>query len=41
MDAKDLVVLKKHIEELLEKGFIRPRASPWGDPVLFVNKKDV
>jgi hypothetical protein len=40
MDAKDLIELKKQIEELLEKGFIRPSSSPWGAPVLFVNKKD-
>jgi hypothetical protein len=40
MDVKDLVELKKHIEELLEKGFIRPSSSPWGAPVLFVSKKD-
>src|SRR5688500_9445982 len=40
MDVKDLVELKKQIEELLEKGFIRPSSSPWGAPVLFVNKKD-
>ena len=32
--------LKKQIEELLEKGFIRPSVSPWGAPVLFVKKKD-
>jgi hypothetical protein len=30
MDVKDLVELKKQIEELLEKGFIRPSSSPWG-----------
>jgi hypothetical protein len=30
MDVKDLVELKKQIEELLEKGFIRPGSSPWG-----------
>jgi hypothetical protein len=40
MDVKDLVELKKHIEGLLEKVFIRPSSSPWGALVLFVNKKD-
>jgi hypothetical protein len=40
MDVKDLIELKKQIEELLEKGFIRPSSSPWGTAVLFVNKKD-
>ena len=32
--------LKKQLEELLEKGFIRPSSSPWGAPILFVKKKD-
>ncbi|KAH0665419.1 hypothetical protein KY285_026625 [Solanum tuberosum] len=32
--------LKVQIQELLDKGFIRPSASPWGAPVLFVKKKD-
>jgi hypothetical protein len=41
MDVKDLIELKKQIEELLEKCFIRPSSSPWGAPVLFVNKKVV
>jgi hypothetical protein len=40
MDVKDLVELKKQIEELLEKGFICPSSSPWRAPVLFVSKKD-
>jgi hypothetical protein len=40
MDVKDLIELKKQIEELLEKGFIHPSSSPWGALVLFVNKKD-
>jgi hypothetical protein len=40
MDVKDLVELKKQIEELLSKGFIRPSSSPWGAPTLFVDKKD-
>jgi len=40
MRPAELVELKKQIEELLEKQFIRPSASPWGAPVLLVNKKD-
>ncbi|GJV70316.1 putative reverse transcriptase domain-containing protein [Tanacetum coccineum] len=32
--------LSKQLQELLEKGFIRPSSSPWGAPVLFVKKKD-
>jgi hypothetical protein len=28
------------IVELQDKGFIRPSSSPWGGPVLFVEKKD-
>ncbi|XP_073139115.1 uncharacterized protein [Henckelia pumila] len=32
--------LRDQIQELLEKGFIRPSVSPWGAPVLFVKKKD-
>ncbi|GJZ84358.1 putative reverse transcriptase domain-containing protein [Tanacetum coccineum] len=28
------------MQELPEKGFIRPSSSPWGAPVLFVKKKD-
>jgi hypothetical protein len=35
-----LVELKKQIDELLEKGYIRPSTSPWAAPVLFVEKKD-
>jgi hypothetical protein len=34
------VELKKQIDELLEKGYIRPSTSPWAAPVLFVEKKD-
>ena len=32
--------LKVQLQDLLEKGFIRPSISPWGAPVLFVRKKD-
>jgi hypothetical protein len=34
------VELKKQIDELLEKGYIRPSTSPWAALVLFVEKKD-
>ena len=30
--------LKVQIQELLDKGFIRPSTSPWGAPILFANK---
>ena len=36
----ELKELKDQLQELLDKGFIRPSASPWSAPVLFVNKKD-
>nr|GFA02314.1 putative reverse transcriptase domain-containing protein [Tanacetum cinerariifolium] len=32
--------LAEQLEELSDKGFIRPSSSPWGAPVLFVKKKD-
>ncbi|KAJ9544920.1 hypothetical protein OSB04_024627 [Centaurea solstitialis] len=32
--------LSSQLQELLDKGFIRPCSSPWGAPVLFVKKKD-
>ena len=35
----ELKELKLQLQELLEKGFIRPSVSPWGAPVLFVKKK--
>jgi hypothetical protein len=40
MSVNELVELKKQIAELQAKGFIRPSSSPWGPPVLFVEKKD-
>ncbi|WMV34581.1 hypothetical protein MTR67_027966 [Solanum verrucosum] len=36
----ELRVLKAQIQELLDKSFIRPSASQWSAPVLFVKKKD-
>ena len=40
MSLSELKELKVQMQELLDKGFIRPSASPWGAPVLFVRKKD-
>jgi hypothetical protein len=40
MSAKQLAELKEQIQELQEKGYIRPSSSPWGAPVIFVLKKD-
>ena len=40
MAPAELEELKKQLEELIEKGFVRPSISPWGAPVLFVKKKD-
>ncbi|MCI12158.1 retrotransposon protein, partial [Trifolium medium] len=40
MSASELKELKRQLEELLEKKFIRPSVSPWGAPVLLVKKKD-
>jgi hypothetical protein len=40
MPTPELAELKEHIQELLEKGFIRPSSSPWGASVIFVPKKD-
>ncbi|XP_074292585.1 uncharacterized protein LOC141619467 [Silene latifolia] len=40
MGPKELEELKKQLEELLDKGYVRSSVSPWGAPVLFVKKKD-
>ncbi|XP_052490780.1 uncharacterized protein LOC128043026 [Gossypium raimondii] len=40
MALKELVELKAQIQELLDRGFLRPSVSLWGAPVLFIKKKD-
>jgi len=40
MAPVELKKLKEQLQELLDKGFIRPSVSPWGAPMLFVKKKD-
>ena len=40
MAPTKLKELKVQMEEMVNKGFVRPSTSPWGAPVLFVKKKD-
>jgi hypothetical protein len=40
MAAKEQVDLKRQLDDLLAKGFIRPSRSQWTSSVLFVEKKD-
>jgi hypothetical protein len=40
MAANQLAELKEQLQELLDKGYICPSASPWGAPVIFMPKKD-
>ncbi|GBG45101.1 hypothetical protein CBR_g78561, partial [Chara braunii] len=40
MSPRELEELRKQLDELLEKGWIRPNSSPFGAPVLFVSKKE-
>jgi len=40
MSASELGELKKQLEELFEKQFIRPSVSLWGAPMLLVKNKD-
>ena len=40
MNPQDLEELKKQLDDMLRKGLIRPSASPWGSPVIFVDKRD-
>ena len=39
MPTKDLEEIKKQIKELLDKCYIHPSSSPWGSPVLLVEKR--
>jgi hypothetical protein len=40
MPPNELAELKIQLQDLLDKGYIRPSASPWGCSALFVKKKD-
>ena len=40
MEPVELQELRVQLQELLDKGFIRPSTSPWGASVLVTKKKD-
>jgi hypothetical protein len=40
LSGAQLAELRAQLQELLEKGFVRPSTSPYGAPILFVPKKD-
>jgi hypothetical protein len=40
MPHNELAELKTQLQDLLEKGFIRPSSSPWVCPAIFVKNKD-
>ncbi|TYK09834.1 Retrotransposon protein [Cucumis melo var. makuwa] len=40
MAPSELKELKMQLQELVDKGYIRPSVSPWGAPMVFVKKKD-
>ena len=40
MAPVELQELKVQLQELLDKGFIRPNTSPWGASIMFAKKKD-
>jgi hypothetical protein len=40
MNPQELEELKKQLADMLSKGLNCPSASPWGSPILFVDKRD-
>jgi hypothetical protein len=40
MPANQLAEHMEQLQQLLDTGYIRPSASPWRAPVIFVSKKD-
>ncbi|GBG75023.1 hypothetical protein CBR_g19538 [Chara braunii] len=41
MSEYELTVFRAQLDDLLDKGWIHPRSSPYGAPVLFVRKKNL
>ncbi|GJW97118.1 putative reverse transcriptase domain-containing protein [Tanacetum coccineum] len=40
LEPSEMEELSGQLNELQDKGFIRPSSSPWGAPILFIKKKD-
>ena len=40
LSEPEMKELRRQLDELLEKEFIRPSKSPWGAPIIFMTKKD-
>ncbi|GKA80428.1 hypothetical protein Tco_0787024 [Tanacetum coccineum] len=40
LSPSEMKELSEQLQELFDKGFIRPSSSPWGALILFVKKKD-
>ncbi|GBG58662.1 hypothetical protein CBR_g63 [Chara braunii] len=40
MSEEELTVIRAQLDDLLDKGWIRPSSSPYGAPVLFVREKN-
>ena len=40
MSEREQVEVRKQLDELLAKGWVRPSTSPYGHPILFAYKKD-
>ncbi|GJS97256.1 hypothetical protein Tco_0804224 [Tanacetum coccineum] len=40
LPPSEMKELSDQLQELFDKGFVRPSSSPWGSPILFFKKKD-
>ena len=40
MSEREHQEVRRQLDELLEKGWVRPSTSPYGHPILFARKKD-
>jgi hypothetical protein len=41
MATNQLAELKEQLQELFDKGYIRPSASPWGAPIILFRRRMV